>query len=64
MPSALRGSYAVRHSPPCTAPAASSRHGVVGVWGAVRRSWTRSAAIRVLLVAGSKTSIPNRWAPA
>jgi len=30
----------------------------------VLRSWTSSAAISVLAVAGSKTSTANRWAPA
>ncbi|WP_219412706.1 serine/threonine-protein kinase [Pseudonocardia nigra] len=62
-PSTLRGAYGWRHSPPCTARYASSCHGCSCAGGPAHRSCTSRAAMSVLLVAGSKTSTPNRSAP-
>ena len=58
------GSYAARHSPPCTAAHASSCQGWVCRGAAPIKSWTRRAAIKTLDVPGSKTSTPKRCAPA
>ena len=64
MPRALRGAYGWRHNPPCAAAYASSCQGCSRAGRPARRSWTSRAAMSVLLVAGSKTSMPKRCAPA
>ena len=64
-PSALRGAYGARHSPPCAAAYASSCQGCS--WRgppSVCRSCTSRAAISTFDVDGSNTSTPKRWAPA